>query len=272
MHTVIRSHLGSMRRWVGEGLRSTFVTVNPRPLFVFGNQKSGTSAIAVLLAELTGLSVTNDLQKEVYRTTYDKVVKGHTSLQQFIRRHKIEFSKDIIKEPVLTLLCNELFEAFPASRSIFVIRDPRDNIRSILNRLRIRGDLEDMDDAMWDSLSPAWRLNLDSRWLGLDGGTYIDMMAARWNRLSDIYLSNSSRFALVPYETFMANKLGTLIEVAETLGLEAKNDVQSRLDVQFQPAGDRSVKWLDFFGPENLSKIERACRERMVHFGYTASH
>ena len=39
------------------------VNVNPSPIFVLGNQKSGTSAISMLLGELSGLSVTKDFVK-----------------------------------------------------------------------------------------------------------------------------------------------------------------------------------------------------------------
>jgi MoaA/NifB/PqqE/SkfB family radical SAM enzyme len=44
------------------------------------------------------------------------------------------------------------------------------------------------------------------------------------------------------------------------------------LDVQFQPAGDKGVRWDDFFGPANLAAIERICGSRMAELGYKTSH
>ena len=46
------------------------------------------------------------------------------------------------------------------------------------------------------------------------------------------------------------------------------NDVQDELDRPFQPAGDRSVTWIDFFGPQNLARIESICGEEMRALGY----
>jgi hypothetical protein len=43
------------------------------------------------------------------------------------------------------------------------------------------------------------------------------------------------------------------------------------MDRQFQPRGDRTVSWADFFGPERLAAIERQCAAEMKVFGYTAT-
>ena len=63
-------------------------TVNARPIFILGNQKSGTTAIAALLAKITGLSVALDLRKEVHRPIIQKVKKGDVSFEAFVKRSK----------------------------------------------------------------------------------------------------------------------------------------------------------------------------------------
>ena len=46
-------------------VQSVNAGVNPTPVIILGNQKSGTTAIAALLAETTGKTVALDLQKRV---------------------------------------------------------------------------------------------------------------------------------------------------------------------------------------------------------------
>ena len=46
------------------------------------------------------------------------------------------------------------------------------------------------------------------------------------------------------------------------------NDISDKVDRQYQRRGDRNVSWPDFFGPDNLARIERICGDRMQRFGY----
>jgi hypothetical protein len=252
-------------------IEGIFAKVRPDPIILLGNQKSGTTAIAALLAEMTGLSATLDLEKEMKDPVIDRVKTGGLSMREFVARNKLDFSREIIKEPSLSPYYPELAAEFPRARFVMVIRDPRDNIRSILNRLKISGSLSNIPERERARVSRAWELILDGRWLGLDGGNYIAMLAQRWNYIVDLYLANPDRMILVKYEDFSKNKIGKLDELASALGLEKRNDVSSRVDVQFQPAGDRNVRWKDFFGPENLSAIERICGDRMRGLGYPPS-
>ena len=253
------------------GVRTFAARVNPSPIIILGNQKSGTTAVAALLAEMTGLSATLDLKKEMKNPVIDRVKTGGMSMTDFVRLNKLDFSREIIKEPSLSPFYAELAECFPRSRFVMVIRDPRDNIRSILNRLRIPGNLPTITEDQRSEITPAWELILDGRWLGLEGENYIEMLAERWRYITDLYLRNAGRMVLLKYEDFSKDKTGTLDRLATTLGLEKKKDVSHRVNVQFQPAGDRSVRWDDFYGPENLARIERICSEHMQKLGYTLS-
>ncbi|MEE9268781.1 MAG: sulfotransferase [Candidatus Krumholzibacteria bacterium] len=243
-------------------------TVHPNPLLMLGNQKSGTTAIAALLSEMTAIPATLDLQKEMKDPAIDRVKSGAMSFDDFVRRNKLDFSRPIIKEPSLTLFYDELAAYFPRSRFVMVIRDPRDNIRSILNRIDMPGNLEAMDPARLAGLTRAWQLILDNRWLGLEGEHYIDMLAHRWNYTTDLYLRHRQRSLLVRYETFLQDKAGEIARLAGALAMPVLHDISHRVDVQFQPAGDRNVRWVDFYGQDHLTRIESICGDRMAEFGY----
>lgn len=77
----------------------TYLTarVNPSPIIVLGNQESGTSTIAVLLAKATRASVTLDFPCWSYREAY----RGTELIQTFVDKNRIAFSRDIVKEPAL---------------------------------------------------------------------------------------------------------------------------------------------------------------------------
>jgi hypothetical protein len=251
-------------------LLSMGASIHPHPLLVLGNQKSGTTAVAALLAEMVDLPVSLDLQREILHPEIQRVRRGELSFERYVRKNRLDFSRDIIKEPSLTLCYDELAAYFPESRFVMVIRDPRENLRSILQRLRLPGNLERLDEGAMGALPAAWRLVLDGRWLGLRGDNYIEMLAARWNYTTDLYLRHAERTTLVKFEDFLEDKVGEIRSLAATLGLEERRDITSKVDKPFQPPGDRTVRWPEFFG-DNLPRIEKICGERMKRFDYAPS-
>ena len=112
----------------------------------------------------------------------------------------------------------------------------------------------------------AW-CSTDRGW-GLTGRNYIEVLAQRWNLMMDVYLNNADRMVCVRYKDFLADKEGTITRLSESLELPRVRDDLERADVQFQPRGDRSVSWIDFFKEKNLARIERICRDRMIQVGY----
>ena len=52
------------------------VKINDNPIFIFGYQKAGTTAISVLFSEATGLSVTAELKKQLIKPRYKEVYQG----------------------------------------------------------------------------------------------------------------------------------------------------------------------------------------------------
>jgi Sulfotransferase domain len=246
-------------------------SLNPQPIFILGNQKSGTTVIASLLAELTGLSATIDLPG-LYEPVQTNLHAQKISFLQFILKNKLDFSRAIIKEPCLTFLYQDLVNFFPNSKMILVVRDPRDNIRSILNRLSIPGNLINLKQQQLQNISPEWRLLLNGDWLGLKGENYIEMLAERWNLSSDVYLCNFDNIILIRYEDFIKDKTGEIYKLSQQIGLKPINDITDRVNIQYQPAGNKNISWLNCFGQNNLERIESLCSKRMKQFGYLISN
>ena len=216
---------------------------------------------------MTGLTATIDFRSEMQTPRLQLIRTGGVHMRDYIDGHKLYFSRQLIKEPSMSVFYRELRDCLPEAKFIMVMRDPRDNIRSILNRHRFRGDQPDLTREQWEGLSAAWRLIYDGSWLGLEGENYIDMHAARWNLIADDYLNNKDDMLLARYETFSQDKLGSIRALAQALELEEKHDIAHRVDVPFQPRGDKNVNLVEFFG-DNLQRIESICGERLREFDY----
>lgn len=258
---------------VSLGLRSRVARIHPHPIFVLGNQKSGTTAIAALLATASDSSVMLDIFHRFRQPLLKQLLTGQMSMSDLVRRKRICFSTKIIKEPNLTFFYDQLVECFPDAQYVFVVRDPRDNIRSILNRLQIPGNLKTLDARYVDSLPPdsAWRLILSGDLFGTAGHTYIETLANRWESVAGLAYVARQSMTIIRYEDFDRDKKGAIERLAETLGLDVVRDVGDAVHVQYQPRGDRNVSWQDFFGTDNLRTIEQNCRDGMNRFHYTAT-
>jgi hypothetical protein len=255
---------------VGRALRRVTARVPSDPVLVFGNQKAGTSAIAGLLGLATDLSTCIDLPRANRRAMYGPLRRGEMTFNRFVQLNRESFAHRIIKEPNLTPFMDDVRGRFPRARSVFIVRDPRDNIRSILNRLDLPGHLEELDPATLAATPGSWPLVLDGRWLGLDGATWIEQLADRWTLMVDAWRRHRADMVLVRYEDFMADRQTVIERLADQLGLPVRHDIAGDVDRSFQPRGDRDVDPLAFFGSRNLDRITRRCRGGMTELGYGA--
>ena len=105
----------------------------------------------------------------------------------------------------------------------------------------------------------------------IPGENYIESLAHRWRVCQQIHATYADEMILIRYEDFVADKLGSLRELAAKLSSPEVQDVVALLDVPFQPRGDRSTNWNDFFGETNLRKIESICKDGMAAMGYAPS-
>lgn len=246
-----------------------FAAPNEESILVLGNPKSGTTAIAALLAAHGDLSVTLDFWPRLRRPeTLAAVHAGTLPFDAFVRRFRADFARDVVKDPVLTFLYPRLAARFPRARFVMVVRDPRANIRSILNRLDLPGDLADIGPREYGRMRPLWEAMIESPWLEVGDGGYVEKLAWRWALGARVYLEHEAEMSLIRYEDFEADKAGAIGRLAEELGLAHRRDIADAVDRRFQPAGDRKVGWLEFFGGANLESIERICGAEARALGY----
>ncbi len=255
------------RRLIGERWRARKAVVNPRPLFVFGNQKSGTTALAGLLAEATGQTVTLDFAGAWGRRA-QALIGGRTPIAEFVRRNAWAFSAAIVKEPNLTFAAPQLMQHFPQSRGIFVVRDPCANIRSIVTRLKLPGTAQELSRKEWRRIGPNWRMILRGEDIAVGGDNHIEILARRWMRALDMCDKIRDRVRVVRYEDFNADKTGLILALAHEFSLPVTGDISQSLNRDFQPRAPAEWSPMDFFGPRNLDCIARICAGRASAFGY----
>jgi hypothetical protein len=257
---------------IKSGLQAMGADVNSRPVFVLGNQKSGTSPIAGLLAKLTGLSLTMDIRREIERPEIERVRRGEMPFPDYVKKNKLSFSREIVKEPNLTFVYGQLAEVFPDAKYVFVYRDPRENIRSILNRVRAGGDQDALTAEQVRDMTVGWRRIFDGEPVGMRGEHFVETLARRWDAAARVLIDNEGRMIPLRFEDFLQDKDGEIRRLANALALPAKHDIAVHVDFPFQPPGERGVKWLDFFGEKHLKRIEGICGESMARLGYAASN
>lgn len=239
------------------------------PVLVLGNQKSGTSAISALLGMATKSDVQVDFFYKCPGVVEDKIHSGEMRLDFFIKKHPCYFSSKIIKEPGLTFCYEQLVERFPKGRFLFILRDPRDNIRSLLDRLSVPGDLDEVPKSIYDSLpNDIWRSVLDGKSIGVSSGNYIERMGLRWLKALEVYEANKSNFVLVRYEDFNENKQKSIKDIAIQLGLNASHDIRASMNQQFQRGGNKNISSRDFFGEANLRKLNLLVGVKAKEYGY----
>ncbi len=244
---------------------------NDYKLIILGNQKTGSTAIAALIGMRSDNAVALDLKDAITDVSWQLVQKYKVGyFSDFVFKYKNDFSKRIIKEPSLTFYKEELDLLFPNSEYIYISRHPVDNIRSILNRLKIPGHLEGIDFDDWDELNmyPIWRLALDSTWLGQPKGNYIESLAYRWCVASQCYLKSPNDMYLIKYEDFTQNKVETIDIACDRFSLPKLRDISESQNRQYQTKGSSEIDPEEFFGPKNLEKIRKICGDTAEKFGY----
>jgi len=243
---------------------------------VLGHQKSGTTAIAALLAKCSAATYCNDPLYQIDQGTglaAKILLSDPKKLKYLIRRHPLLLSRDIIKDPDLIFTWPKIEHNFENANYLFVLRDPRDNIRSICDRLALGGNNSTLIPPVtqMDGCNKHWQQIIAGTLPSLSsspGNNYLVNLANRWDHAAAIYDKNKDKIVLVKYEDFKANKIETIHSLAEKLGHPIRNDISNDLSTQFQKAGNSAIKWEDFYSQENLNLIERICAKNMANFGY----
>jgi hypothetical protein len=235
---------------------------HPRPVFLLGHPKSGTTVIARLLASLSGETLTDDLFSTgaIKRPEVENLFRGQLTLRELVRRHPGRFATRLNKCPKLTYFHDQLAGCFPQARFIFIVRDPRATLRSFLGWRVIPGNADSLSD-------PVQRRQMDVL-PAQPADHYISRLAQRWNQASDVYLHHPLEFALIRYEDFLVDPVQAIHDLAVAVGLEPRHDISGRVHVGYKTSGVRHVSYQAFFGESNLGRIESICADRMNAFGY----
>ncbi len=244
-------------------LINPFISLPDTPIIILGHQKSGTSAISRLFAERSGKTLTLDTPL-LWEPHLGRLIKNRSEFKYWVTKHKRTFSKDIIKEPNLTYFYDEICHTYKSPKFIYVVRDPRSNIRSLLNRLKLKGnhsvnpDLSKVEDAWKPLFESSYEKDIH----------YVKAISERWISFVDCYLQNKDNMHLIKYENFVQDKQKCIDELCELFDFPKVSDITELLDVQFQPRGDRNISYQEFFGDNNLEKIETTCSDLMIKLGY----
>jgi len=243
---------------------------HPSPIFILGNQKSGTSVISGLLGEISSKKTAIDLFYSGFNySLFQEWKDKRISTEKFIKNNKLEFSSEIIKEPHLSVFYQELKSQFPNSKFVMIVRNPFDNIRSILDRLDVNGNITELDKSDKNKFFHSWNLLLNNMWIKGGKTQYIEVLSERWNIICNTYLENKENMILIKYEDFLLNKEEMIKILSSKLKLNNNKEISHLLEKQFQIKGRRKdVDLTDFFGKQNYQKIESICKENMKELGY----
>jgi hypothetical protein len=86
--------------------------------------------------------------------------------------------------------------------------------------------------------------------------------------MTDIYERDAARFVAIRYEDFRRNKTAEIQRLADAFDLPAPHDISASLDRNFQRRGNAGVDPREFFGPDNLARINGICGESAARLGY----
>jgi len=240
-------------------------------VFVLGVQKSGTSAIAGLLSKCSGQSVCLDVRGAIAQPEWKTVMRfGIGCFEDYFYQFRDELQRTIVKEPGLTFYPKQLKTLFPRAKYVLVVRNPYATIRSTLNRLKLPGSLSRIDLNVHQEIakSPAWRINLDSSWLGYCAENFVEALAYRWHLALLGCLSEIPEVTLVRYEDFLKDKKTSIEQLVEATGFQVQQDISDDVDKQFQVKGSSEADVNAFFG-DNMRLIQRWVEPFASTLGYS---
>jgi len=245
---------------------------------VLGHQKTGTTVIASLLAKISKFSMSSDplyVLDQGSGNTAELLIEKPDLISKYTEKHPKLFAKQIIKDPDFIFLYPSIKSYYLNAKFIYVLRDPRDTIRSICNRLGMSGTDRIINPVISDMErgNHHWELLLSGSLPKQNEAisetlSFVKKLAYRWCLSNDIYNQYQDDMLLVKYEDFLKDKEKSIADVANELGVNCKQSISQFVDIQYQPKGNSKVDWLEFFGDEHLHAIEDICSNQMKMYGY----
>jgi hypothetical protein len=225
---------------------------------VVGCERSGTSAVSSLLSLGSGYSLLDDPPEswQSYPRIYGQGHGLSFKLWWNIRK------SDIVKVPGFATILPFLKKRFVGNFStLYCIRDPRDVVASVIERLEQGG------------FSP---LFTDVTWLGVHVRDRVEAISWRWRMYLECalrYLSGGGKVVFLKYEDFFDDRLGTLVKCTERLSIRFSSaKVRPFLEVQFRKGWDNTIRgagrWQNDLDDLDVQKTIRICGDLMRTWGY----
>ena len=243
---------------------------NPKAVkvVVSGMPKSGTTAILKLLGDATGMKTCNDpfFHLDKRQVTFrQSLFEGDVQLSELVREYPDIFDGAIIKDPNFPLLQHQLRSTFINARVVHLVRNPFDNIRSILDRLGMDGSGDDKQIEQ-RQLRGTWRNVLEGQYPTIVGENHIERLANRW-LVSVNQIPQQGMVVL--YEAFRQNKQVYIEDIAIKLHLPVTNNIADKVNVQFQPGGRKKhLSAEEFFTESAYNTIKDITAGARSRFGY----
>jgi len=261
----------NIRFWVNNGKSDEF------HIFVLGPPRSGTTLIKNILRSHPQVCGVDDETHFFIRRNYvdfrhpdvpdkkmKKAIRRSGSVpalfDEFSRIRKEEAGASIFleKTPVHALRLSYILGHFPEGRVVFVVRDPRDSLRSAKNHPGVWKDLPSEDPL----------------------GAYMET----WKRCVWTYLDHqsSTRLTLVQYEEFCESPEKELRRVMDFLGMEVEkqqldpsnygrtrvSERQGLTRLNESISAKTVGKWREALDDAEVQRIEDLVQDEMMELGY----
>jgi sulfotransferase family protein len=156
---------------------------------------------------------------------------GHAVSAQDGRRFLEKTPKNSLRIPFFE-------QVFPEAQFIFLWRDPRENLSSIIEAWR-SGNFRTYPEL--DGFEGAWSLVLPPGWRQLTGRPLEEIAAFQWesaNRivLDDLALLPARRWTAVRYADLIGSPQATIERLCEFLGMDVDPALRRRLEAPLPPA------------------------------------
>ncbi|MDZ7759338.1 MAG: sulfotransferase [Desulfovermiculus sp.] len=240
-------------------------------LVVLGHQKSGTTAIAALAAHAADVEYSND---PLYHADWgkgelaDKLLSHEVNLRSEVKKRPKLFCGIVVKDPDFSFIPDQVVAVFNRALIIYVVRDPRQTIRSIADRLNLSA--EDLGRAVLPKNVPNkhWRLILEGQMPQVGGHSITERLAYRWKAALNSCRQVQKVSIIIRYEDFLDNKVALINNLVNMCGLVVRTNIDQDVNKKYQPPGNLKIDPFERLGHENVRVIEAITGEHMFALGY----